>query len=313
MDINFESRVRSEAFSALRARQQVHGEVLPSHVLLEHIAVAGRSIAIANMMSGIHKPAQLTAALTLTTAPPKRSGGQPYEDRFDEASSTLRYHYRDPRSQTPKAVHDAELDNASVRAAMSARLPLIYLYGVDSGRYLPFFPVFVVGDDAKAREFLLDVTDHAPEIIGAEFLARDAPARRYRLQVVRTRMHQSGFRSAVLRAYRNSCAVCSLKQESLVEAAHIVPDSEGGPSTVTNGLGLCKLHHAAYDHFIIGIRPDDLTVSIRTDILKEVDGPMLRHGLQEFHGQPLRVTPERKAARPSRAFLEARWDRFKAA
>jgi putative restriction endonuclease len=313
VDSDFESRVRSQAFSALRARQQIYGEVLPSAALAEHIVVDGRSIAIANTMSGIHKPAQLTAALTLTTTPPKRSGGQPYADRFDEASSTLRYHYRDPRNSTLQAARDAERDNNAVRAAMSARLPLIYLFGVESGKYLPFFPVFVVGDDPSAREFLLDVADHAPEIVGEEFLARDAPARRYRLQVIKARMHQSGFRSAVLKAYRNSCAVCSLQQERLVEAAHIVPDSEGGPSTVTNGLGLCKLHHAAYDHFIIGIHPEELTVAIRTDILKEIDGPMLKHGLQEFHGQKLRVVPKNKAAQPSRDFREARWSRFTAA
>jgi len=46
---------------------------------------------------------------------------------------------------------------------------------------------------------------------------------------------------------------------------------------------LCKLHHAAFDCFIIGITPD-YKIELRKDILDENDGPMLQHGLKEFHG-----------------------------
>jgi putative restriction endonuclease len=280
--------------------------------LLEHITVDSQSIAIPKFMSGIHEPAQLSAALTLTTTPPKRSGDRLYADRFDETTSTLRYHYRDVKTSTPRAAQAAELDNAAVRAAMAARLPLICRFGIEPGKYLPFFPVFVVGDDPKAREFLLDVTDHAPSMAGEQFLASDEPARRYRLQITKAPMHQGEFRTAVVRAYQISCAVCELKQPKLVEAAHIVPGAEGGPSTVVNGPGPCNLEHAAYGHFITGIRPKDLTIAIRTDILEEVDGPMLLHGLQEFHDKPLRVVPKGKQ-RPSDEYLEARWSQFEAA
>ena len=54
-----------------------------------------------------------------------------------------------------------------------------------------------------------------------------------------------------------------------------------GSQIVPNGLALCKIHHAAYDSNIVGIRPD-LIVEIQPKILAEVDGPMLRHGLQEM-------------------------------
>nr|WP_306428060.1 HNH endonuclease [Brevibacterium sp. 50QC2O2] len=53
------------------------------------------------------------------------------------------------------------------------------------------------------------------------------------------------------------CAVCSLAHPQLLDAAHIIDDSdEHGIASVVNGLALCKIHHAAYDKFFMGIRPD---------------------------------------------------------
>ncbi|HYS04426.1 MAG TPA: HNH endonuclease [Candidatus Dormibacteraeota bacterium] len=45
-----------------------------------------------------------------------------------------------------------------------------------------------------------------------------------------------------------------------------------------NGLALSKLHHAAFDRHILGVRPDP-TVGLRLDVLPEPDGPMLKYGL----------------------------------
>ncbi|MBK7450771.1 MAG: hypothetical protein IPJ47_15695 [Anaerolineales bacterium] len=41
-----------------------------------------------------------------------------------------------------------------------------------------------------------------------------------------------------------------------------------GKSTIENGLSLCKLHHSAYDAFIIGVTPDYI-IQVRADILEE--------------------------------------------
>lgn len=110
-------------------------------------------------------------------------------------------------------------------------------------------------------------------------------------------------------AYENHCAVCRLKRVELVEAAHIVPDSLGGPPVVTNGMAMCKLHHAAFDRNVLGVRPD-LTVAIREDVLEEVDGPMLTHGLKDFHNQRLLHVPRRPLDKPGSEFLEQRWVQF---
>ncbi|HZL07371.1 MAG TPA: hypothetical protein VFE45_18480, partial [Coriobacteriia bacterium] len=57
-----------------------------------------------------------------------------------------------------------------------------------------------------------------------------------------------------------------------------------GTPTAPNGLALCKIHHAAYDQNMRGVSPD-YRVSINREVLAEVDGPMLRRGLQEMHGR----------------------------
>ena len=80
---------------------------------------------------------------------------------------------------------------------------------------------------------------------------------------------------------------------------------------MTNGLGLCKIHHSAYDVHILGVDPD-ARVHVRVDILDEVDGPMLRHGLQAVHGTRLHL-PRRRANHPNRDFLAERFAQFEAA
>ena len=49
---------------------------------------------------------------------------------------------------------------------------------------------------------------------------------------------------------------------------------------------------------------------VRADVLEEVDGPMLRHGLQEIHGVTIHL-PRSAALRPSVDGLERRYERFR--
>ena len=112
-----------------------------------------------------------------------------------------------------------------------------------------------------------------------------------------------------MHAYRQQCALCRLRHNELLDAAHIIPDGEpGGDPVVTNGIALCKLHHAAFDNFFLGIRPD-YVIEVRNDILEEEDGPMLTHGLQGLHGNRI-LLPRSSNRRPSQDRLEIRYDRF---
>ena len=75
---------------------------------------------------------------------------------------------------------------------------------------------------------------------------------------------------------------------------------------------MCKIHHAAYDCHVLGIRPD-LVVEIRPDLLAEIDGPMLEHGLKGRHGQRLMAVPPVRAERPDPMLLDRRYAAFRAA
>jgi putative restriction endonuclease len=131
-------------------------------------------------------------------------------------------------------------------------------------------------------------------------------------RLTRQRLHQSAFRDIVITAYNRKCTICSLQHPELLDAAHIIPDSEeGGLPIVPNGLSMCKIHHAAYDQQILGISPD-YRVHIRRDLLDEIDGPMLKHGFQELENNVI-LLPVRKKDMPDPDRLALRFESFRSA
>ncbi len=221
----------------------------------------------------------------------------PYEDAAIEGG-LFRYDYR---------AGSTGGDNTKLLAAYELQLPIILLRKVDNGVYVPIFPVYVVADDMPARRFLLAVDENLRFL--AEAGQHSIAERRYAERIARHRLHQAEFRGRVLRAYRTQCAVCSLRHGRLLDAAHIIADREqGGEPLVSNGLSMCKIHHAAFDSNLLGVSPD-YTVHIDRELLHETDGPMLRHGLQEMHGRVL-LLPERRLERPDQDRLATRWAGF---
>jgi len=134
--------------------------------------------------------------------------------------------------------------------------------------------------------------------------------RRYAERLTKARLHQRVFRTQVLLAYDGRCAVCRLRHAELLDAAHISGDGQpNGQPVVPNGLAMCKIHHGAFDNGILGVRPD-LTLHIRQDVLDEVDGWMLRGGLQDVHDKQLEIIPAPRAAQPDTVRLEERYSQF---
>ena len=116
----------------------------------------------------------------------------------------------------------------------------------------------------------------------------------------------------MLRAYGQRCTICALREQALVQAAHIVADpAPEGVAAVVNGLALCAIHHLAYDRNLLGIDPDGV-VHIARRLLDERDGPMLREGLQGFHGAAIRK-PRRAAEHPDPGRLAVRFSGFESA
>ena len=300
-DRPWDARVRNAAFEWLRTQVDSRGDVLPRPLLAEGLALNGVRVPLLGPQ-GIFKPKVLyDAPLSITTAP-----NGPYDDAFGP-NDLLRYRYRgtDPEHH----------DNRRLRFAMQERLPLVYFHGVIPGRYVAAWPVFVVGDDRGGLTFTIAVDDarHVwPAARGAA--ARDdmeSARRQYNTAAVRQRLHQRAFRERVLDAYRHQCAFCRFRHEELLDAAHIVADADEGEPVVTNGLALCKLHHAAFDRYFVGIRPD-YVVQVRRDLLDEKDGPTLVHGIQALHGTRISL-PKRLTQQPDRPSLEVRYEAFKRA
>lgn len=290
--------IRLAAFAWLAEKTEALGDVLPRTLLAEGFPYAGERIPLV-APQGIFKPRQMELPLSITTTPKG-----PYHDSFGP-DGFLSYRYRGTDANHP--------DNVGLRKAIERRSPLIYLHGIVAGRYLAVWPVYVISDHPAGLSFTVAVDDMASlrEPARAALVAESSEAKRaYLTATVRQRLHQRGFRERVLAAYRSQCALCRLRHRELLDAAHIIPDTapEGEPA-ITNGIALCKLHHAAFDSFILGVSPD-YVVHVREDVLNEHDGPVLQHALKELHGARL-VLPSSRAQWPSREALEWRWERFR--
>ena len=237
--------------------------------------------------------------ISITSAPKG-----PYADSFD-ANGYLLYQYRGTDIQ--------HRDNVGLRQAMLHRIPLIYFYGIVPGKYLAIWPVYIVADDPADLSFKVAVDDKNALHHLHETVLKDDDEdarRRYITASVKARLHQKSFREKVLYAYRNQCAFCRLKHQELLDAAHILPDSDpDGLPVISNGISLCKIHHAAFDKLFIGIRPDYI-IEVREDILRESDGPMLLHGLQEMHGQKI-IRPASPGDWPKAEYLDRRYQQFR--
>lgn len=194
--------------------------------------------------------------------------------------------------------------NTKMRKAMELQLPLIWFVQQGVGRYIPY-RVFIISDHPEVGYCFI-----APDLaLATAANSESLIERRYAERMMKQRLHQPAFRARVINAYETKCAVCQLRHGRLLDAAHITPDNDENSSTsVTNGLSLCKIHHAAYDVNIIGIDPN-YRVHVREDILEEIDGPMLQHGIKEMDQRELWV-PRRDSERPNSDRLRERFEVF---
>lgn len=243
-------------------------------------------------MAGIWNPRDFLATLSIMT-----SKDGPYADKV-MANGQIEYHYESGTD---------EGRNRKLRLAAELGLPLIRLTKVKDGYYIPTYPVFVVEVNQASRTVVLAVDESLRGLPAGRELS--PIEKQYAERLVRQRVHQPAFRATIMLAYDRRCAVCVLKHVELLDAAHIIEDgNDWGEPVVTNGLSLCKIHHAAYDRKFLGISPD-YKVHINRELLEEVDGPMLKHGLQEMQGRALHV-PNHRGERPDRQRLDERFQSF---
>ncbi len=294
-----EAAARLAVFSWCENLRLRFGDAIPRAELEKGVPFAGATGGVIRVIGpqGIFKPKDFQFPLSITTSPDSS-----YRDAFS-ADGYLLYKYRgtDPN----------HADNVGLRKAGERNIPLVYFHGLIKGKYPATWPVFIRADDPRSFQFSVSVDDR---MLVPEKIAEDAETpirRRYATMLVRQRIHQQAFRERVVAAYRSQCAMCRLRHASLLDAAHIVPDSEEGEPNVSNGLALCKLHHAAFDSFLVSVTPD-YNVQVRASVLEEEDGPVLEHGLKGLHGTLIQL-PTRMSEHPDRDALARHFEKFQTA
>lgn len=287
--------LRLEIFADLEQFIESRGGFASRDELTGFVMRNGLRMPLIDTSRGIRNPQEFDATLAIVSA---SDGGRnnPYDDAIDRESGLLRYSWA-------KGPVDAG-DNRKLLAALEAGAPIILFEKPLPNLYVPVFPVYVIDVDVENRHFIVDIDDSGLRTSRTVTLDK-----KYVARMVKQRVHQPMFRARVLSAYNKKCAVCTLKYPELLDAAHIISDSdERGLPMVTNGMAMCKIHHAAYDQDFLGVSPD-YVVHINERLLADRDGPMLQFGLQAMNGRALEL-PSRRDDRPDRDYLAERFDRF---
>lgn len=293
LDSEAQAILRLKIFSALEILAEARGGFLTFNELTDfHLEGVKRPLV---GQRGIYNPSYLDHTLSIMSSP---SG--PYEDKVGQ-DGLLQYAFEagDPLGGA----------NRKLRQAMDDQVPILLFERPLANVWVPIISVYVVGED-RARGFFQIA-------VGEEFRAQNVEGlqpldKRYVERVVRQRVHQPMFRARVVSAYNDQCAICRLRHRELLDAAHIIPDSELESSAeVSNGIALCKIHHAAYDRNLLGV-DSSYKVHVPNSIMGEVDGPMLKHGIQEMNGASL-LLPSARENLPNQDWLNRRFDQFRMA
>jgi putative restriction endonuclease len=297
--VDSDDDVRSSCFASLDVLCAAHGYDVPyCGGLGAGFPYRGHRIPFLSPQKGIFRAAAQRgpAALSINT-----SARSPYADAV--VDDGFLYAYRAGPIDQP--------DNRALRTAHQLQVPLVYFWATRPGRYEPIYPCYVTVDQPVAASVLVTpgrrvgpIDELTPTPIENEI------ERRYAVRETRVRLHQRLFRGRVLSAYNDSCAICRLKEMQLLDAAHIIGDSDpAGEPLVSNGLSLCSIHHRAFDQHLVGVSPD-YEVHVSRRLLDEEDGPMLDL-LKTFHRSRIAL-PSRGAWRPDREQLAERFERFSA-
>ncbi len=294
-----EEQIRLSAFNWIKTQCEIHNDVLPRKILETGFEFQGQRITLVGP-SGIWKPRQLSLMpISITTV---LNG--PYEDAItDDGFLSYKYRGTDPNHR----------DNVGLRMAMETKTPLIYFVNLSPGQYMANYPAYILRENRALKEFTVALDEEKYLVTDGELNEISEPSEYYRRKYITTlverRAHQQSFRLRVLAAYNSKCCLCRLNHSELLDAAHIIPDTEPkGNPIVPNGLTLCKIHHTAFDVNIIGISPD-YDIHIREDILHEIDGPMLKHGIQELNNRKI-ILPTSRKDYPDRERLDWRFEKF---
>ncbi len=307
MQADPDAAIRAAAFAELERLVLAHGPRLPWKLIDEGFRLRGEKVHFASQPVGIFKPRQMSAALSIKTVAPRAGRRIWYRDQqgeSDHRSGLVPYDL----ARGGREHHR----NQALLEAMRRGAPLIYFVAVEPGLYEPVWPVWVEEDFDEGRVLLAASDPLHPSLSSVQAAQEEAPAnelrdRSYSLVASKKRNHQAWFSNRTKSAYGHRCAFSGLPLRRLLVGAHILPDAEDGPATVTNGICMSTLHHTAFDAHLIGV-DTDCRVHVARSVRDGRDGPLLQ-SLKGLDGVCLRL-PLRPEDRPDREFLDWRFRRF---
>lgn len=301
-----DQHIRVAALDAIQKLSRQWAGKVPWAAISAGFRAGGQTVLFANRAKGIFKPRQMSAALSIRTGVPRVGRPTWYRDQeidsasLDGATGLLRY------DLARGGLHDAT--NRALQEAWRRRAPLIYFIGIAPAAYRPIFPVRVADFRLDAGHALLATDDF--EFVEAKpgEAAREGIEASYSLTTTYSRNHQAWFSTLTKAAYQWRCAFSGLPVRALLVGAHIVPDADGGPPSVRNGICMSALHHVAFDSHLLGVDPD-FGVHVSSQLQEEQDGELLAE-LKGLRGARLGL-PADPNDWPRRDFLERRYARFR--
>lgn len=307
-----DAAILQAAFDAIARLRDLYDDAIPWSVIDQGFQLGGETIRFATKAQGIFKPAQMRyGTLSIKTVVPRHGRKAVYNDR--QAGDDY-YHY----ALQAGGVHLNS--NRYLWQSLELNQPFIYFYGIYPGYYTALWPCYVETiHDRGPNDSFADVyvgleskETGLPHLVDGKYPLPNTIERRYALRESKHRLHQSSFRQAVLFAYDNKCAMTGLPTPRLLDAAHIIADSDDhGEASVRNGISLSKLHHSAYDKNLIGIDAD-YQIHVSDQLVNAKDGPLLELGLKALEGKRIAL-PKHKECWPDRDRLAERFEKFASA
>jgi putative restriction endonuclease len=223
--------------------------------------------------------------------------GRSYPDDLTEDS--LLYHY--PTTDRPRGRDISEID--ATKNAARLGLPILALVPSTLPDTHRVRRGWVKSWDDASRTFLIQFGPMSQPPLGDDAESDATPfdpigprSDRPRRPVAQ-RPDQAAFKFAVVKRYGSTCAVCDIAVHETLDAAHIVPDKNGGTIDARNGLVLCATHHRAFDAGLFDIDPESLRIVTHPQAPDFDSQRIQRRDLTHLRRQP------------GKAALEWRWKR----
>ena len=156
------------------------------------------------------------------------------------------------------------------------------------------------GAAAKDLDLLNDLND----VSDSDIRAITNPARQLVVSQITRKYRALDFRKRVLGAYGHRCAFCGI-QLNLVDAAHIVPVADNASTDdTTNGIALCKLHHAAFDRNLLSVN-ESFKIELSNVERARLQSENRHGGLPEFRKnlKPVIILPSDRRDYPDRSYI----------